>query len=164
MDRDCIREWIEGFLSSSTVYDFDVDDSVILYGNLNLAHSPVECIPFKIKSVNGYINISYSNFTSLINFPDVIPREFICSYCDKLKSFDRVSKRVIGDIICNLSIDAARRDPYEYRHLLYTHAQSFKSDDLTLNEIFAKYLHRSDMFHIAIQELMDYGEQLGFHY
>lgn len=112
-----------------------------------------------------HINLSNNLFTNLEGLPDVLSTLDLGTN-PNLVSLKGLPKQV-RTIVCYLD---SIKDPYELRYLLYSNImhQHLHSTDSKLIEsamlIIEAYKGKSSMYHIAIEELMNLGEEYGIIY
>lgn len=122
------------------------------------------------KVVNDTVTISGNPITSLKHCPISIGFDLYMTRLPQLKSFEYLPKIVEGRIFVSEPMSDDIKNPYEWRYFLYVEdLQEIRcdgNDDYYRKIIYIlhKYLHKTDQFHTAIDELMILGESLGFTY
>lgn len=187
MTKEEIKAWLDQN-SNKCSFKLNPDNSVVLLGSLSITESNIEKIPFKIDKaldnlyastaglktlenfpefVNGNLHISYNNLTTLEHCPEQINGSFSISG-NPLKNFEHLPKQVYGKILME-RIDI--QDPYAYRYFLYVKHNGLVIGDEDYDpyigeilRIVSKYTNKPTMYHLAIEELMNFGEKHGFTY
>lgn len=183
MTKDEIENWCKRRKISCTIRsDLSVDIHVDA-----LINTKMHKFPFKVNVCQGNFIVSDNGLHTLENFPEKVfqtcnvsdnklttlehcPKEIYGNFGisnNPLETFKFLPDQVDGVLFCsNIPIN----DPYEWRYFLFkdikrlsTGIRGNTKEDIIIN-IINKYLGKPDQFHIAIDELMNLGESLGFTY
>lgn len=157
-----------------------ISDNYVISLNANIHFTTPE-LPFKFDKIVGNITTS-SNLISFKNFPETV-RYSVNVSGTQISSLDQSPRNILGvfsitdcqnitslkylpDKIRELrAIRTGIIDPYEFRYILYSdisHSIELGYKNAKTQDILDKYKNQPSMYHIAIEELMDLGESLGF--
>ncbi|MCP4971881.1 MAG: hypothetical protein GY932_14960 [Arcobacter sp.] len=101
MNKKDIEKWLDKHDIKN--YSFSDNLKVKVFGNVDLRNKLNEIkIPIYFESVNGYFDISENNLESLEGSPEIVLKDFNCSY-NKLKTLFSGPKSV-GDFNCSNNI------------------------------------------------------------
>jgi hypothetical protein len=101
-DRKQHEEFLDyiGVSNKSTTIKRHSDDSVSIFGSVNLMNRNLDELPIKYRFVEGYFMCSHNNLTSLDGAPEEVGDEFNCSY-NNLTNLVGAPKTVGDSFFCN---------------------------------------------------------------
>lgn len=169
MTKDEIEEWLAKHYFFLNEYKIKSDLSVIINVDISLPNENISSLPFKFRAVIGHFNFENNQITTMEHCPDFVDGNFAISH-NPLINLDHLPKTINGVLYCD--VYKTIKDPFEYRKILYSNiggqivtCQSGNIDNSKeISNILNKYKNRPEYFHVAIEQLMDLGESLGFKY
>lgn len=154
------------------IKDFNInkDDSVDVYGNVNLTHKQLKSIPIQFGIVYGYFDCGYNELTSLKGCPKEIHGYFSCNV-NELVSLNYGPKKVYGSYYnCSanklISLDGYTIDVNQFlyclRNPIYELCSLFHYNlYLYFDSLDYNYLRGNEIIKFRFQEaLEEVGEKL----